>query len=611
MRHQPDQPRPRSSGAARRPKAIEQPDFLASDDPWFRPVDIELGPDGALYVADFYNRIIGHYEVPLTHPGRDRERGRIWRIVYRGPKTEKGAVAPRADWTKATNEELIADLGHPNLVVRIKAANQLSTRKSEDLDSQLTALIASDTDLWRKVHALWVLQRRGHLDDATLDRAAADPARELRIHAMRVIAERPSLADSLSKRAREALTDQDAMVKRSAAEALGRHPDFANVHPLLALRQSAPSEDTHLIHVARMALRDQFLTASAWNALASASLSERDARDLADIAPGVPTAEAAKYLVSHLDRYAEPDATQVRYLHHIARYGSEDSVRAMLALIRNRSEPSPAQLAALLKAVLQGTQERGATLPGEGQEMALKLTRRLVDSPKKDEALLGIDLVKSFKLNELRGTLESRVRNAKSEVPLRIEAMTALVAMAPEKTLTLLGQVLGDSSEPFALRDKAAGALSLINQAGSTEALLQGLAHGPRAAASDDRHGLGRAEAGRRGALEDDRRGKGVRSTAPGTSRGSLTRKPRDRGDQGAGRHPLAGPAPGRRATSGPRETASRWIRLVPARRGSGSGRVREELRRLPPDRRQGTADRPAARRDRHPWDRSTPRRCS
>src|SRR5438477_341201 len=64
--------------------AKEQPDFLSSDDPWFRPVDLELGPDGTMYVADFYNRIIGHYEVPLTHPGRDRERGRIWRISYVG-----------------------------------------------------------------------------------------------------------------------------------------------------------------------------------------------------------------------------------------------------------------------------------------------------------------------------------------------------------------------------------------------------------------------------------------------------------------------------------------------------------------------------------------------
>src|SRR5438128_10053449 len=66
------------------PRAIEMPDFMSTTDPWFRPVDNQLGPDGALYIADFYNRIIGHYEVPLTHPGRDRERGRIWRVVYKG-----------------------------------------------------------------------------------------------------------------------------------------------------------------------------------------------------------------------------------------------------------------------------------------------------------------------------------------------------------------------------------------------------------------------------------------------------------------------------------------------------------------------------------------------
>ncbi len=63
------------------PMASEEPDFLTSEDPWFRPVDLRIGPDHALYVADFYNKVIGHYEVPLTHPGRDRERGRIWRIV--------------------------------------------------------------------------------------------------------------------------------------------------------------------------------------------------------------------------------------------------------------------------------------------------------------------------------------------------------------------------------------------------------------------------------------------------------------------------------------------------------------------------------------------------
>ncbi|MBP7951004.1 MAG: hypothetical protein KA004_15235 [Verrucomicrobiales bacterium] len=70
------------SGAT--PKANELPDFLTTDDPWFRPVDIRLAGDGSMYVADFYNKIIGHYEVPLTHPGRDRERGRIWRVAKEG-----------------------------------------------------------------------------------------------------------------------------------------------------------------------------------------------------------------------------------------------------------------------------------------------------------------------------------------------------------------------------------------------------------------------------------------------------------------------------------------------------------------------------------------------
>ncbi len=71
------------------PKANEKPDFLSTDDGWFRPVNLKLASDNSLYVADFYNKIIGHYEVPLTHPGRDRERGRIWRIVKEGAKRER------------------------------------------------------------------------------------------------------------------------------------------------------------------------------------------------------------------------------------------------------------------------------------------------------------------------------------------------------------------------------------------------------------------------------------------------------------------------------------------------------------------------------------------
>ena len=89
--------RDRVSFTGSTPTASAEADFLTSDDPWFRPVDLRIGPDRALYVADFYNKIIGHYEVPLEHPGRDRERGRIWRIVKRdlpaAPEEEPNAIA--------------------------------------------------------------------------------------------------------------------------------------------------------------------------------------------------------------------------------------------------------------------------------------------------------------------------------------------------------------------------------------------------------------------------------------------------------------------------------------------------------------------------------------
>lgn len=76
-------------------KASAMPDLLTSDDPWFRPVDLQFGPDGCLYIADFYNKVIGHYEVPLEHPDRDRKSGRIWRIRWTGGgETIKSVARP-------------------------------------------------------------------------------------------------------------------------------------------------------------------------------------------------------------------------------------------------------------------------------------------------------------------------------------------------------------------------------------------------------------------------------------------------------------------------------------------------------------------------------------
>ncbi len=119
------------------PKANEQPDFITSDDPWFRPVDLQLGPDNALYIADFYNKIIGHYEVPLDHPGRDKERGRIWRVV----KTEN--TAQNSDFTALEPQQIIDELGNPNLTRRKFALEEVKRRGTQAWVRDVLACIGS------------------------------------------------------------------------------------------------------------------------------------------------------------------------------------------------------------------------------------------------------------------------------------------------------------------------------------------------------------------------------------------------------------------------------------------------------------------------------------
>src|SRR5262249_3820940 len=62
-------------------KGVEQPPILSSPDPNFRPSDVKIGPDGALYFLDWHNPIIGHMQHNLRAPSRDREHGRIYRVT--------------------------------------------------------------------------------------------------------------------------------------------------------------------------------------------------------------------------------------------------------------------------------------------------------------------------------------------------------------------------------------------------------------------------------------------------------------------------------------------------------------------------------------------------
>lgn len=163
------------------PQYQKEEDFMLSDDEWFRPVAIHFGPDGALYVVDWYNKIISHNEVPRTHPDRDKTRGRIWRIK---PKGQPLLAMP--DLTAKSSEELLEVLAHPNARVARMTWQEIGSRGDKSTVPQLKGLVSnSEQSLAVRLNAFWALETLGALTPADLGLWAADSAPEVRYEVLR------------------------------------------------------------------------------------------------------------------------------------------------------------------------------------------------------------------------------------------------------------------------------------------------------------------------------------------------------------------------------------------------------------------------------------------
>ena len=448
-------------------EAIEQPDFISCDDRWFRPVDLKLGPDGALYIADFYNRIIGHYEVPLDHPQRDRERGRIWRVVYTG---KDAGDATMVNVAAAEGPTLLKLLSHDNLAVRILATNRIVAEPGLVDEKGLAYLLATavkDQSNPARIHALWILERLGKLNSDQLADALDDADRMLRVHALKIAAERPTgkISDDQLSTIQARLVDVDPFVRRAAADALGKHPDPCNVSPLIKCWTATSNDDTHLIHTVRMALRDQLLPAGTYARLAEAvelqNLDDATIDKLANVSLGVPNADAAKFV---LDRVrANPDNPyNANRLEHAIRYLEESDLADAYALAES-IPGSPTQRAEVFKAVQKAIVARGAKVPDQLRTAYETLIVQLLQNNDANLVRQGIELARDVRSPALfAGKLDALTKPEAKFADLRGPALEAAVACNRKDGTTLAQGLLGSSHEPIALRQKAAQVLGTL-----------------------------------------------------------------------------------------------------------------------------------------------------
>jgi putative heme-binding domain-containing protein len=203
------------------------PPLVQSSHGSFRPVDVKLGPDGALYICDWYNPIIGHYQASFRHPDRDKMHGRIWRVTYAGrPLVEPPPI------DHAPISQLLENVRSPEKFVREQSKRELACRPKVEVMKELRAW-------WPRLeagnpvteHALYeglgVCEWLDSPQPELLHRVLASKTPEARAYAAGTIARwadrLPPQFDAMEKLADLAL-DEDPRVRLAAVVAAGNIP---------------------------------------------------------------------------------------------------------------------------------------------------------------------------------------------------------------------------------------------------------------------------------------------------------------------------------------------------------------------------------------------------
>ena len=426
----------------------QMPDLIRSSHPAFRPVDVRLGPDGAIYIADWYNPIIQHGEVDFRDPRRDQTHGRIWRITYKGrPTTE------RPDFAKLSVDEVLNYLKSDQPWHRRHAKLSLRQRDvdiSENLKTFVASLDSNDAGYdQHRLEAIWAGQTCGVIDVPLLVSLMQADTPGVRAAAARIAGTWIELDEQIPKQLAKLAKDSNARVRLEAVRALAEWSNQTQAVQF-ALAARSDSMDRWLDYALWLTCRE---TADGWLPKLQAGKFnfDGDADALAFALRAIRNPAAVSSLTRLLNQGNVSDSQRDTVLNVLAELGQPNDLNVVWEAVRQKTTTEPRRQE-LLGLLARAARERKVRPTGDLSEIVNWLSHDNVATQ-----LAVVNCLEAWKLPAAREELNRLALADDTDAVLRTLSLNALTSLGNANDVLMK---LVESERPWTVRQQGVIALT-------------------------------------------------------------------------------------------------------------------------------------------------------
>jgi len=445
-------------------------DLLTSEDDWFRPVNIEFGPDGSLYIADWYNKIVSHNELPTTHPDRDKTHGRIWRIRH---VSQKPRIIP--NFYELKTEELAGYLKSPSLWAKRAAWHQITDRPVADtkkLAPDLVALASDESqDELTRIHALWSLEGIKFYDAKLLSALLNSPQQNLKREAIRSLSSFSLSSKQIANELKTLIEDKNPAIRSQVIRTLTEIESADQSVVDILVRASKPEISGNALGGAYERKFERFLARKALEQYASELQTYIDA----PIAKDIPVTNIL-WAIQALPEKQKEAAFLKFWPQSNNTIPDESTFISIAGMLDNK------QVYEAVKPVLENPAHAvlyvNYALQNQSQIQSVKLSDLLIvpvntllksDSQKNID--LALDIVGRYKIEESRESVIALINDQTPDNTLKL-ALEAL-EISPTVNLEVFKRIVQNQKLSFEIRAASLNSLSKADPLAAQQVLLK------------------------------------------------------------------------------------------------------------------------------------------